>query len=221
MAIKEPSANGGEAQQDYTSLFDSPDLTTLMRPAQSAKAKEYASKVKSALKAGTIGAINIGDFPDAATFLHYGPAFADASGQLADANDTAAKAIDILTSPDSPYLVFAVTALPLLSQLFRNHETALADLPNTMRNARKRRMAMATAKKAEKPRFTIRVFGREFPIRFRGPNFRKFGQALRSQTRDPGALTSEVFTDPRVIRALQRQGIILVKAGDDDANPPA
>lgn len=219
MPIREASANGeGESQQNWTALFDSPDFTTLVRPAQTAKAKEYSGMVKSMLKAGVVGSINIGDFPDAAAFLHYGPAFADASGQLAEADERAAKAIDILTAPGNPYLMFLVTALPLLSQLFRNHEDVLTDLPNTVKNARKRRLSMATAKKAEKPRFTIRVFGREFPVRFRGPKFGKVFKALKAQTRDPHSLTAEVFTDPRVIRALQKQGIVLVRAREDDSN---
>jgi hypothetical protein len=220
MAIRDGSANG-EAAQDYSALFDSPDFTALVRPAQTAKAKEYSGMVKSMLKAGVVGAINIGDFPDAAAFLHYGPAFADASGQLADADARAAKAIEILTAPGNPYVMFVVTALPLLSQLFRNHEDVLTDLPNTVKNARKRKLAMATAKKAEKPRFTIRVLGREFPIRFRGPKIGKVFSVLKAQTRDPGHLTAEVFTDPRVIRALQKQGIVLVRAGENDTNPPA
>lgn len=223
MAIRDGSANGGgtEPTQDYAALFDSPDFTTLVRPAQTAKAKEYSGMVKSMLKAGVVGAINVGDFPDAAAILHYGPSFADASGQLADADARAAKAIEIITAPGNPYAMFLVTAIPLLSQLFRNHEDALTDLPNTVKNARKRRLSMATAKKAEKPRFTIRMFGREFPIRYRGPNFSKVGRALKSQTRDPGNLTAEVFTDPKVIRALQKQGIVLVRAKEHDANPSA
>lgn len=221
MAIRDGVSNGaGEPEQDYSALFDSPDFTTLVRPAQTAKAKEYSGMVKSMLKAGVVGAVNIGDFPDAATFLHYGPAFADAAGQLADADKRAAKAIEIITAPGNPYAMFVVTALPFLAQLFRNHEDQLADLPSTVKNARKRRLAMATAKKAEKPRFTLRAFGREWPIRFRGPKISKVFKALRAQTRDPGGLTQEVFTDPRVVRALQKQGIILVRAREDEpANP--
>lgn len=221
MALREPgpeTANGdGKEHVDYTSLFEATDFTQLIKPAQTAVAREYSGKVKSVLKAGTIGAINIGDFVDAAAFLHYGPAFADATGQLAEADKRARAAVDILTAPGNPYAMFLVTGIPLIAQLFRNHEEQIHELPDAVKNARKRRKVMATAKKAEKPRFTLRAFGREWPIRFRMPKVGRVFSGFRTQTQDPNGLAERVFLDPAVQRALRKQGIVLVKQ-ESDAN---
>lgn len=216
-----PPANGHAPPSDWRSIFDAPSYTDLIRPAQSAKAKEYSDKVKSILKSGTVGAIKLGDLPDAATMLAYGPAFADASGQLAAQNEWAANAIDILTSPGSAPLTFALTASTFLLQLARNHEATFKELPNARRNAKLRKRAMQDAHKAEPPRFTIRAFGREWPIRYRVRNNKLKGifGAFRAQTRDPGELTYNVFTDPKVVSMLRKQGIVLVAPNDD--KPPA
>lgn len=213
-------ANGHRAEgEDWRSIFDAADFTSLIKPAQTAKAKAYSGKVKSMLKSGVVGAINVGDFPDAATILHYGPSFADAAGQLADAEDWAAKAIDIITSPGNPVMLFLMTTIPFGAQFFRNHEQAIKQIPETRRQSRRRRKAMATAHKAEPPRFTIRAFGRAWPIHFRTPKLGKALAGFTAQTRDPEALTYQVFTDPAVIRALKKQGIVLVKQeGDKDSH---
>lgn len=209
------TANGQtQAPSDWSSIFDAPDFTNLVRPAQSRKAKEYSDKVKSVLKSGMVGAINLGDFPDAAAILSFGPAFADASGQLADADKNAAKMIDVITAPGNPYVMFVMTGIPLIAQLFRNHEQAIMQLPETRRQARLRRKAETDARKTEKPRFTIRVLGREYPIRFRTPKISKVLAGLSASTRDPNMLTASVFTDQRVIKALAKQGIILRPADE-------
>jgi hypothetical protein len=208
--------NGGkpEDSNDWRSIFDAPDFTALLRPAQTVKAREYSGKVKSVLKAGMVASINVGDLPDAAAILTHGPAFADAAGQFADSNELAANAIDIITSPGNPAVLFVMTAIPLVAQLFRNHEDVIKNIPEARKNARLQRKAMATARKAEKPRFTIRAFGREWPVRFRTPKVSKVFSGFRSQTRDPDAMTMAVFTDPAVIRALRKQGIVMVRTDE-------
>lgn len=213
-----PPANGQAPPSDWRSIFDAPNFTDLIRPAQSAKAKEYSGKVKSVLKSGTIAAIKMGDFPDAATILAYGPGFADAAGQLADENEWAEKAIDILTSPSSAPLTFALAASTFAFQLLRNHERTLQELPNARRNAKLRKKAMQDARKAEPPRFTIRILGREWPIRFQPKNRLKgvLG-AFRSQTQDPTQLTYNVFSDQKVIAMLKKQGIVLVAPQNDES----
>jgi hypothetical protein len=163
------------------------------------------------LKGGVIGAINMQDFPDAAAILEFGPAFADAAGQLADQNKRAAQAIDILTSPASPVALFVMTGIPLVAQLFRNHEEAIRTLPETRRQMRLRRKAMKDAQQAQEPRFTIRFLGRKWPVYFRTPRVGKLFAGFKSQTKDPGQLTMNVFSDPRVQRALAKQGIRLVR----------
>jgi hypothetical protein len=210
------SANGSQPE-DWRSIFDAPDFTSLVKPAQTMKAKEYSGKVKSVLKSGMVGAINVGDFPDAAAILQYGTPFADAAGQLADGNEWAAKGIDIITSPGNPVMLFLMTAIPFGAQLIRNHEDALRDLPMTRKQAKLRRKAMATATKAEPPKFTIKFMGRKWPVHFRTPKIGKVLAGFKSQTRDPGQMTYQVFTDPAVLRALKKQGIVLVNPGDKDA----
>jgi hypothetical protein len=214
------NGHGKPPEDDWRTLFDAPDFTALVKPAQTVKAKEYATKVKSVLKSGLVGAINVGDFPDAAAILQYGAPFADAAGQLADSNEIAGKAIDIITSPGNPLMLFLMTAIPFGAQLFRNHEEQIKQIPMTRRQARLRRKAMATAKKAEPPRFTIRAFGRAWPIHFRTPRLGKVLAGFKAQTRDPDQMTYQVFTDPAVLRALKKQGIVLVKSEGDNTNAP-
>lgn len=213
------STNGRPSEEDWRSIFDAPDFTSLVKPAQTMKAKEYSSKVKSVLKSGMVGAINVGDFPDAAAILQYGTPFADAAGQLADSSEWAAKGIDIITSPGNPVMLFLMTAIPFGAQLFRNHEDTIKQIPQTRREMRRRRKAMATASKAEPPRFTIRFMKREWPIRFHTPRLGKVLAGFKAQTRDPNEMTYQVFTDPSVIRALKKQGIVLVKQ-EGNTNAP-
>lgn len=221
MTAEPNTANGGPPQgEDWRGIFDAPDFTSLVKPAQTMKAKEYSGKVKSVLKSGLVGAINVGDFEDAAAILQYGTPFADAAGQLADSNDWAAKGIDIITSPGNPIMLFLMTAIPFGAQLVRNHEETIKQLPTSRRQARLRRKAMATAKKAEPPRFTIRVMGRSWPVHFRTPKVGKLLAGFKAQTRDPAEMTFQVFTDPAVIRALKKQGIVLVKQEGTNNAPP-
>ena len=214
-----PPTNGQAPPSDWRSIFNAPSYTDLMRPAQSANAKEYADKCKAMLKSGVVAAIKVGDFPDAATILAYGPGLADAAGQLADESEWTAKAIDLLTSPGSAPLTFALAASTFVYQIVRNHEDVLKELPNSRKNAKLRKRAMQEARKAEPPRFTIRIFKREFPIRYR-PRYKMSAilGAFRAQTRDPVELTHSVFTDPKVLTMLRKQGIVLVNPND---TPPA
>lgn len=221
MTAEPNTANGSPPQgEDWRGIFDAPDFTSLVKPAQTMKAKEYSGKVKSVLKSGLVGAINVGDFEDAAAILQYGTPFADAAGQLADSNEWAAKGIDIITSPGNPIMLFLMTAIPFGAQLVRNHEETIKQLPTSRRQARLRRKAMATAKKAEPPRFTIRVMGRSWPVHFRTPKVGKLLAGFKAQTRDPAEMTFQVFTDPAVIRALKKQGIVLVKQEGTNSAPP-
>jgi hypothetical protein len=203
-----------QAPPSWEAIINAPPFETIVKTTQTATAKEYSSKVRSMLRSGVVGAINVNDFPDAAAILVYGPGFADAAGQLASADKRAERALDILTSPNSPWLTFALTSVALGAQLFRNHETQFQEIPSNWRNRKLRRKAMAEAKQAEAPRFTIRMFGREWPIRFRSRI--KPGKLLapfRAQTQDPEALTINVFTDPKVIQQLAKMGV-RIQAGD-------
>ena len=200
-----------EERPDWQALFNAPDFTQIIRPHQSRKAKEYQDKVLSVLKAGMVGSIRAGDFPDAAAIMQHGPGFAAAAGQLADSSDRAANIIDLITSPASPLTMFVLTGLPLISQILRNHEEQLKQAPQARRTRRAMRQAQKTADKQErKPRFTINILGRHIPIyTVKMPTWGKLLSGFRGQTQDPMTLTGRVFTDPQVIRALAKQGIVL------------
>jgi hypothetical protein len=198
-------------QPDWQALFNAPDFTQLIRPHQSRKAKEYQDKVLSVLKAGLVGSIRAGDFPDAAAIMLHGPGFASAAGQLADSSDRAANMIDLICSPASPLTMFLLTGLPLISQILRNHEEQLKQAPQSRRTRKAMRAAQKQADKVERtPRFTINILGRHIPIyTVNWPKWSKLLAGFRGQTQDPITLTGRVFTDPAVIRALAKQGIVL------------
>lgn len=199
--------NGHEAPPDWSSIFNAPDLTTFVKPSNTAVAREYRQRMESILKAGLMGALNTGNIPDAAAILMHGPGFASATGQLADADERARRAIDLITAPASPLLLFAMTAIPLVSQIVRNHEKEVKEVPQNFRERRAmRKAAKAEGIKAE-PSFTFKVLGRTIPVRFRMKfSLGKMVGALRSQTAEPERLAYQVFSDPKLVAALQKQG---------------
>ena len=196
---------------DYGAIFDAPDFSSIVRGRRSAHAKQYESKVKSVLKSGTMGSLRNGNFSDAATILHYGPGFAAAAGDLAAADSHAAKAIDLITSPESPYVAFAMISLPFIAQLFRNHEETLKQIPEARRMAKRRRREEA-ANGAATPGKNVTMslpFGRKVTFRV-GLKFRPLARIkllLRVPTHDPAELTERVFSDERLLEALHKQGV--------------
>jgi hypothetical protein len=211
---REPYEENGhyeEPESGFQTIFSAPDYASLIATRQSRKAREYTGKVNSVFKALTIASLNAGDIPDAAAILHHGPPFSHALGQLADSNASVARTIDMITSPSSPVVMAAVTGIALAAQIMRNHETALADIPKTRRQAKLQRRAMAEARKSEAPRFTIRFLRWQIPIRYSGRiRLGKLLGGFRAQTHDPNDLSRTVFTDEAVLNALEKQGIKLV-----------
>jgi len=209
--------NGGppdeETSYDWRAIWEAPDYAQLISARQSRKAKEYTSKTNSVLKALTFASINAGDFPDAAALLHHGPPFSHAAGQLADSNDRVAQAIDIITSPSSPVLMFTVTGLALVSQLLRNHEPQIREIPNARKRAKMEKQARkTTARQDIPPRFTVKILGRQWPIRFRSRiQVSKLLGGFRAQTQEPSELTMRVFSDEKLVSALEKQGYKLVR----------
>jgi hypothetical protein len=209
-----------EPPPDYRVIFGAPDLTTFFKKTRTPTQKEYEARCASFLKAGVIGALNTGNMPDAAALLDLGPQFAQATGVLADADERARKAIDLLTSPNSPIAMFALTALPLISQLMRNHEPQIKAAPDTWRAARAARKAAKAGgppvAKTE-PAFTLHLpFGRKIPVRL--TTRIKVGKLLsgfRSQTSDPRELTFKVFSDPKIVKALADQGIMMHRTDEE------
>jgi hypothetical protein len=199
--------NGHEQPPDWAAIFNAPDLTTFVKPSNTQVAREYRQRMESILKAGLMGALNTGNIPDAAAILMHGPGFASATGQLADADERARRAIDLVTAPASPVLLFAMTAIPLVSQLVRNHEKEVKEVPQNFKERRAVRKNAKAAGVRTEPRFTFKVLGRTIPVRFRMKfNFGKMLGVLKTQTADPERLAYQVFSDPKLVTALQKQG---------------
>jgi hypothetical protein len=149
-------------------------------------AVDYEKKIQSLLH--TLMKSTAGDkktAADAATVIRYGPEFAEKAGDLAEHDERARKAIELISAPDNPYVAFAFAALPLALQLIRNHES-----DNSV-ESRELRIPFTKGK-------------RKFRLRFRLRLKNKF---LRGLSDDPQAVTRDVFSDPKIRAALDEQGI--------------
>lgn len=213
----EPSANGSapdgeepEEEYKYDTLFDAPNFADFITIKPNSRARSYEKRVQSMMKAGLVMSMNAKQYPDAATFLKHGPGFAKAAGNLAAENPRAAGIIDMLTSPESPALMFALVAIPLVAQLARNHQEDFRNL-----NWRERRAARKQAKLSgavpTKPPITVHLGKRAFKIpirfRFRMPNVKKMFSAFLAPTQHPGEIAQEVFSDETVVKALHKMGL--------------
>src|ERR1700729_3329892 len=203
-------------EYDYSTLFDAPSYSQFIKTASNSKAQSYEKRVASMMKAGLFASLNAEQFSDAATFLKHGPGFAKAAGNLAAEDARAARIVEMLTAPDSPYIMFAMVAMPFVAQLFRNHQediTQVADKVKTTRAERKQMRLTGARPSRYKmyPPITVHLFKREFkiPIRFRVklPNFRKMANMFLAPTQHPGEIAQEVFSDPAVVKALHKMGI--------------
>lgn len=150
---------------------------------ESARARSYRKKVSRGL--GHLWRPLLQDpntINDAATILNYGPDFARAVGDLADRDIRARKVIDFVTDgADNPYINVAVTLVPLVAQLMRNHEDKL----------------------------DVSVHMLRIPFTKRGIRV-KFGLKLgrfRNMTYEPSYLTRVVLSNPKLVETLNKQGI--------------
>lgn len=212
-----PHASAGP---DYNIILGAPDFATLIKRPKTQKSREYERRAGSALKLVFVGALQSGQMADAATILYHGPGAATAIGDMCDASDTAAKIVDALTSPNSPWAMFALTTIPLVAQLFRNHEQTLQQVPNKVAFSRKARQMRREAKAArpqQPPRFTLHFLGKTIPVRFRLRfNLGRVFAGVRTQTKDPNELALAAFGDQRVLDALAKQGIHIAVVPRDE-----
>jgi hypothetical protein len=215
------------SEYDFSTLFNAPSYSEFIKTRDTAKARSYERRVQSMMKAGMVMSLNAHNWPDAATFIKHGPGFAKAAGNLADADPRAANLIDMLTAPDSPVLMFAMVALPMLAQLTRNHQSGIVEAQMTWRERRAERkqaklQGIKPNREPIKPLYiklgkkrTIKL-----PIRFRIklPQFRNMLRSFLAPTQYPGEIAQEVFTDASVVRALHKMGIFPrgEPAEDDD-----
>lgn len=202
------SSPNGDPAGNYSTIADAEDYAKFIRKPRTVVSKDYERRVKAMLKAGVFGAINIGDLADAATIIHYGPDFAVAMGDLADADERFRKGLDLITTPANPYAMAAMVCIPFVAQLFRNHESELAEVPKTFRQRRAARKA--NPENFQGAEITIPLLRRRirlgFRVKLRNP-VKMFTSGVRSQTRDPNELIVRVFSDSRLRTALERQGI--------------
>lgn len=205
---------------DFDIIIGAPDFTTLIKRPQSANAKDYTKKIGSALKAVAIGSIQAHNFPDAATILWHGPGAATALGTLCDEEERVAKMVDMLTSPSNPWTACALAMMPLVSQLVRNHEKEIQQLPSRWRMGREARQARREAKQDQPKapaRFHIRIGKRTIPIRVKAhiPFVSTFIAGARGQTQEPNVIAAKVFMDPNVLKSLEKLGIVFRQAPDE------
>jgi hypothetical protein len=198
------------------SILDAPDYADFVKIKETATSREYRDKTRSLLKAAAFGCLNSELYSDAAAIFERGPAFAKAVGNLADTNQQTRNILDIALAPESPWLTFAMVGIPLVAQILRNHEPELQAMPDRIRMTRKQRKAQKeqAATQGTVP-VTVRMVKipftkRHVPIKIRF----KIGGLLagfRAQTTDPQTLQDKVFSNEDLMRALAKQGIVLVK----------
>jgi hypothetical protein len=225
------SENAEEA--DYTQLFDAPDYATFIKRPKTKQATAYEQKAASFLKLFMTGAINAGRWPDAAAIIDRGPAFAAAVGDFADSSERVRNYIDFIMSPDAPSAKFIMTAIPLVAQLFRNHEEEIHQVSETVKQTRaERRAARKQAKESGLPgpkpqvRVEKKILGRwtvKIPIRILKLRFNpgKLLIGFRTATEPPQRLAFKVFSDERVVKALRQQGIYLNSEGGNGGQEEA
>lgn len=200
----------GPEYTDFRLILNAPDFATFIKRTKNARVREYEKRTASALKALALGAMQADDFPDAATVLWFGPSVATATGYVADASPRARAMLDVLTAPNSPWVALAMSVIPMMAQLARNHEAQLAEVPKRMSMTRKGRAMRAAAKaqaEERKPTFTIKIGKRiNRPVYLRFNPARLFSAGIKAQTVDPVVVTSRVFTDESLLAELRRLG---------------
>jgi hypothetical protein len=221
----EPDTHDEEPQEPladipgYDAIFNAPDYAEIMGKKQTGKSRTYERKVQSVEKALVIGSIKRNNFPDAAAILKHGPSFARAVGDASAQNDKIAGYVDMLTAPDNPTVVLAITGLAFLGQILRNHEPEIEKVRDTVKVGWKRRREMrksGTRVVDERPPVATTTFKLPFrkkPVtlkwRVRIPVLGIFTKGIFGSAVSPEVLTHSVFSDPDVQRALEKQGIIL------------
>lgn len=187
ISTKPPETEGTRTRRprptDIPSIFTRPSIVA-DKSSRSERARAYEQKVAGILNfAMQMCAGNESTVPDAAAFIEHGGPLAAKLGDLAAHDQRVRHGIDIITSgTDNPYAAVVLAALPLVSQLIRNHETE-------------------TAKPFEiKIPFTKKTIKPKIRIRLNAPFF-------RALTTAPAKLVERVFGDPDNKAALINQGI--------------
>lgn len=192
-----PESDAPEIPQ-WSVILEAPDYAKLLRPVSTARAKEYETRVLSLLKEILRYKLTPDGLPDAAAILAHGPDFAARTGVLADHDPNVAKVVDMLTAPDSPWIMFALVAVPFAGQLFRNHEAQIKAIPANMKKTRAERKA----ERANRPRAEIRIPGTKRVIRV--PFRIRLSMGLRVATEEPVSLVNRIMGNPDIRKALHK-----------------
>lgn len=183
------------------------DIGEFIKRPKTATAREYEKKAQSALNAVMrFCAQSSNTVPDAAAIIAYGDDFAAAVGEVADINKRTRQMIDVVLSPESPWLALAIASIPLATQLMRNHEASIAKVQANVRSRpdKATRKAQRAEAKASRPKMRFKAMGRQFEITV--PVRLKIG-FLMSQTTEPDKLADAVFRNEQVVKALKKRGI--------------
>ena len=220
----DPTGNGEAPPRERETehvILDAPNFSAFVKTTRTTRSREYEKKVNSVLKTVFFASLNNQQLPDAATILDRGPAFALAAGNLADHDERVARALDMLTAPDNPYVVALITGIGLIGQLARNHEQELSNIPDAVRQTRRERKARrAAGANAVNNRHRVQIklpLGRSvsFAVRFKFRSFRHIGKIFRVQTQEPIAVVNRVFSDQKLLDALAKQGIVIRENGSN------
>jgi hypothetical protein len=195
-----PDDEAAEIIRETVGEYDEPEPTFVQSTTRGPVAKKYEKKIKTVLN--TIFRQTVSHqaaVPDAAAILMYGPQFSEKWGDLAAHDARVRRAIDmVLEGAENPYLAAMMATMPLLLQVYRNHEETLSP-KGAVEAIRKSR---ADAKQREPKRLRIPFTKRylEFRFRLRVP-------AVQNMTNDPQQLAAYVFNNEDIIRAMRKAGI--------------
>lgn len=212
----EAEQNGsGPKLPNWQAILDAPEYTSLLKGRPSAEAREYEQRVNSILKEVLkyrLGAGTITSLADVSAILAYGPDFAERTGVLAAHDERAKKAVDMLTAPDNPWVLFAFAAIPLIGQFLRNHDE---DVTRIRRGWSKEARAERKAQKealAAKPKPKVRLFKREITLPFR---FRIKLSLFRPNSVEPQILINQVMGSDKVRKAIRdKYGVSIASRAD-------
>jgi hypothetical protein len=187
-------------------IMDAPDYGAMLRGKRTVKGRAYEAKVQSVLKSAALAALRNKDLPDAAVIFKYGPSFAMAAGDSAAQYDSVAKAIDLVTMPDSPIAGLLIAGAAMIAQFARNNEETITKVRETRKMSRPERKAAREQSRNDPDSFrafTINgPFGRKFTVRLRIARLAVFKRMFSAGTKNPGALCREVYSDDGLQKAL-------------------
>jgi hypothetical protein len=189
-----------DAELPEGSTYDEPVAGFVESVRRPPRAKQYQNKARKFLNVIMRSAVqHESTVPDAAAIIMYGPDFCEKLGDLANHDAKVRRGVDfIMEGAENPYLAFAIAALPMAAQVYRNHQSEMA--PRAIVESVKRGRAEAKDRPGRQIRipFTKRTISVRLRIHF--PSVDNFSN-------EPDALTHYVFGDEKIAAALKKAGI--------------